>query len=120
HGWPRNYIPDTTVVRAALSIGAGANPFAGDPLPTQYPYFLPYLLTVIYGIFFVAGLVAGAFADLRAFEQYAFANPEVFFLIASWVVAAFGCVQVLLVALVTRRLLGDAAAVMAALFSATS
>ncbi len=120
HGWPRNYIPDTTAVRAALSIGAGANPFAGDALPTQYPYLLPYLLAALYGVFFVLGWIGGVFANLAAFERYAFAHPEVFFLIASGAVATSGCVVVLQVALVTRRLLGEAAACLAALFTATS
>jgi len=120
HGWPRNYLADTTVVRAALSIGAGANPFAGESLPTQYPYALPYLLVVIYGGFFALGWLAGAFASVHAFEAYAFANPEVFFLTASAVVAAFGCAEVWVVAAVARRLLGERAAVLAALFTATS
>lgn len=120
HGWPRNYVPDTTVVRAALSIGAGANPLAGDPLPTQYPYFLPYVLAVVYGAWFAGGWATGFFPDARAFEAWAFANPEAFFLVAGVVVASFGCWLVWLVAAVTRRLLGEPAALLAALFSATS
>lgn len=120
HGWPRNYVPDNTVVRAALSLGAGTEPWRGEALPTQYPYLLPYALYATYGVFYVGGHLAGAFPSVASFESFAFDRPEVFFLLARLLVAACGCLLVVFVFRIAESLAGRAAATAAALFCATS
>ncbi len=90
HGLPRNYVPDTTVVRAALSLGAGTNPFRGESLPTQYPYLVPYGLFAVYGAGYLAGRVTGSFSNVGDFEAYALSHPETFFLTARAVTALAG------------------------------
>ena len=120
HGLPHNYVADTTVVRAALSLGAGANPFAGESLPTQYPYLLPYLLFVIFGSLYAGGKVLGLWTGIAEFESYAHTHPETFFLTARLVVALFGCFLVLLVALIAHRFWGRRAALASGAFAASS
>ena len=120
HGMPRNYVPDNTVVRAALSLGRGTNPFLGEPLPTQYPYLLPYALAGVYGSEFLLGLVSDRFETVADFERFAFDRPEHFFLVARWVVAVSGTLMVLLVMLVARMVMDQLAAVCAGLLTATS
>ena len=120
HGLPRNYVPDTTVVRAALSLGAGANPFRGDELPTQYPYLVPYLLFAVYGAWYLAGRLTGDFSGIDDFEVFALARPEVFFYVARMATALAGTAMVLLVILAGRRLMPPRAAFAAGMFTATS
>ncbi len=120
HGLPRNYVPDTTVARAALSLGAGTKPFRGEPLPTQYPYLVPYGLFAIYGAWYAGGRVIGTFDGPRDFEAYALSHPEVFFLVARTATALAGTLMVLLVVLAGRRLTSPAGALAAGAFTATS
>jgi len=120
HGLPHNLVPDTTSVRAALSLGAGDNPFSGDLLPTQYPYFFPYVLFGVYGSMYLGGAAAGYFPDVSAFGEFAFRRPDVFFLIARSVVAGFGVAMVLLVFACGRRIADNATGLVAAAFTATS
>jgi len=120
HGLPHIYIPDTTSVRAAMSIGSGLIPFQGDLLPTQYPYVLPYVLFILYGVVFVLGYLVGIFENMNDFKIFSFNNYYLFFLIARIFIAFVSSSMVIVVAYAGRRTMDNSIGIASAFFTATS
>ena len=78
-GLPHLYHADEPiVVNHALAYGSGDF----NPHFFKIPPLVSYLLFLCYGIFFVIGKTAGLFANVFAFENFFYADPTVFYLIA--------------------------------------
>jgi hypothetical protein len=84
-GLPYLYHADEPiVVNHALAYGSGDL----NPHFFRIPPLVSYVLFVLYGIFFLAGKVAGLFASIREFETSFYADPTAFYLIARIVLGA--------------------------------
>lgn len=85
-GLPHLYHADEPiVVNHALVYGSGDL----NPHFFKIPPLISYLLFAVYGIFFLAGNLTGAFADVQAFEQLFYQDPSIFYLIARIFFGAF-------------------------------
>jgi hypothetical protein len=102
HGLPRNYVPDSSVPRAALSMARDHDfaPPAGRY--TQYPNLLPYLLLPVYAAEYAAGKAAGEWKDSKEFGAHMLEHPEDAQLPARILVALLGALTPLLVFMTAR------------------
>ena len=103
---------ESTLVHKALAIGAGDL----NPHFFNYPSFYLYLLTLVYGIYFVGGWLSGLFAGVKAFEHLYFTDPSVLYLIGRLCSAALGTGSVWLTFLLARRVGGMRAGLLSAFF----
>ena len=55
HGQPRNYVPDTHVVRAALGMARDKHPVPPVNRYSSYPNLVPYMLLPLYAAHFALG-----------------------------------------------------------------
>lgn len=76
HGLPRNYIPDSNVPRAALSMARDHDFVPPAGTYTNYPNLLPYLLLPVYAAEYAAGRSAGRWADSKEFGTRMLEHPE--------------------------------------------
>ena len=76
HGLPRNYIPDSSVPRAALSMARDHEFAPPSGRYTQYPNLLPYLLLPVYAAEYAAGKAAGKWQDSKSFGAHMLEQPE--------------------------------------------
>jgi len=90
HGMPRNYVPDTHMVRAALSMARDRDltPPAGKY--SIYPNFLPYLLLPCYAAEYAVGKATGAWGGTKEFGDHLLDHPEDAEIVARILVAIFG------------------------------
>jgi len=97
HGFPRNYVPDTHVVRAALSMARDRDlaPRAGEQ--SIYPYLMPYVLLPCYAGQYAIGKAAGAWKDAREYGEHLLDEPEDAAIVARILVALFGALTPLVV-----------------------
>ena len=73
-----NCRPDESLlVHKALAIASGDL----NPHFFNYPSFQFYLLALLFGLYFAAGWVFGAFADVQQFEVGFFTDPSAFYLL---------------------------------------
>ena len=103
---------ESTLVHRALAIGAG------DPNPHffNYPSLHFYLLTGLYGIYYIVGNFAGPVA----FETQFLTDPAPFYLLGRVIGALLGAASVWLLYGIGHRLGGRAAGAVSALFLACS
>lgn len=76
HGLPRNYIPDSNVPRAALSMARDHDLVPPAGTYTNYPNLLPYLLLPVYAAEYAAGRGSGRWADSKEFGTHMLEHPE--------------------------------------------
>ncbi|MFN0008851.1 MAG: ArnT family glycosyltransferase [Planctomycetota bacterium] len=97
HGLPRNYVPDTHMVRAALSMARDRDltPPAGKY--SIYPNLLPYLLLPCYAGEYALGKAAGAWNGTVEFGDHLLDHPEDAEIVARILVAVFGILTPLVV-----------------------
>jgi len=118
-GWglPNLYHADESLtVRQALAFGAGIlRPYSYVLSP-----FLPYIVTVLYGVYFLLGLATGRFHSASDLAISFFNNPTPFYLLARLASAAFGLAAILVAYALARRAYGHAAGIIAALSVALS
>jgi Dolichyl-phosphate-mannose-protein mannosyltransferase len=76
HGLPRNYIPDSSAPRAALSMARDHDFAPPSGRYTQYPNLLPYLLVPVYAAEYAAGKAGGAWKDSQEFGTRMLEHPE--------------------------------------------
>ncbi len=90
HGLPRNYVPDTHIVKNALGMAATKNlvPPAGEF--SAYPNLLPYCLLPMYVAWYAEGRVAGRWQGPGEFGVHVQLHPEGAHEIARWLVLLFG------------------------------
>ena len=94
HGLPRNYVPDTHIVRNALGMAKDKNPVPEVGLYSTYPYLLPYVLLPIYAGEYALGRVQGEWAGAEEFGNRLLEEPWRAQLPARWLVALFGVATV--------------------------
>ncbi len=76
HGFPRNYVPDSSVSRAALSMARDREFAPPSGRYTQYPNLLPYLLVPVYAAEYALGRSSGAWQDSKEFGAHMLEHPE--------------------------------------------
>ncbi len=104
HGLPRNYLPDTHAVRAALGMAKDHDlaPVVGKY--SSYPYLMPYMLLPIYGAQFALGKVRGEWHSAEEYGDRIADHPERVALPARALVAFFGALTALVVFFAARAL----------------
>jgi len=90
HGLPRDYVPDTHVVRNALGMAGSKNPVPRAGEYSSYPNLLPYMLLPLYAVYYVRGRVAGDWESVAEFGDALKTDASGAHLIARWLVALFG------------------------------
>ena len=97
HGFPRNYVPDTHMVRQALAMARDHDfaPRAGTY--SFYPNLLPYLLVPCYAAEYAVGRVDGSWNDAKGFGDRLLDHPEDAAIVARILVALFGALTPLVV-----------------------
>jgi len=97
HGMPRNYVPDSHMVRAALSMARDRDlaPRAGKY--SIYPNLVPYLLLPGYAGQYAIGKATGRWNDVGEFGDHLLEHPEDAELVARLLVALFGALTPLVV-----------------------
>lgn len=75
HGLPRNYVPDTHIVRAALGMAKDKDLIPPVGKYSTYPNVLPYLLLPVYAGEYVFGRVTGRFAGPGEFQAQVLEQP---------------------------------------------
>src|SRR5688572_18723522 len=82
HGLPRNYVPDTHVVRSALGMARDKDPVPPVGRYSSYPYLVPYLLLPLYAGHFAVGLAQGEWSGPAEYGDAVSAEPATVHLIA--------------------------------------
>lgn len=115
-GLPGLYHADENlIVRQALAFGAGIL----RPYSYVYSPFLPYLLTVLYGLYFLFGVATGRFHSPSDLAILYFNDPTPFYLLARLTSAVFGLATIVMVYVLATRMYGRISG-LAALFVALS
>lgn len=94
HGSPRNYIPDTHAVRAALGMARDVDFTPEVGKYSSYPYLMPYLLLPVYGAQYALGRARGEWAGGEEYGGVLADHPERASLPARGLVAVFGAATV--------------------------
>ncbi|TAJ21979.1 MAG: hypothetical protein EPO68_03970 [Planctomycetota bacterium] len=90
HGLPRNYVPDTHIVRGALGMAKDKTLVPPSNAYTTYPYLLPYALLPVYAGEYAAGRASGAWHGAEEFKLRLLEEPWIAQLPARLLVALFG------------------------------
>jgi len=118
HGLPHQYVPDeSTMIGGALRMGASRSL---QPSTFIYPALLMYLFAAEYAALLAAGLLTHAFSSVSQFQQFAFIDPSIFYLLPRLAVALMGTATVPVAYLLGRRLYGPWAGIGAAALIAAS
>ncbi len=102
HGMPRNYVPDTHAVRAALGMAKDKNLVPEVGRYSTYPNLLPYSLLPVYAAEYALGRANGAWSSSADFGQRVLEEPGVVHLPARVVVALMACLAPLFAFLALR------------------
>ena len=87
HGMPRNYLPDTHVVRSALGMAKDRNPVPEVGVYSTYPNLLPYALLPVYATQYAVGRARGQWGGAEEFKLEVALHPETVHLPARLLVA---------------------------------
>ncbi len=118
HGLPYQYVPDeSTMVGGALRMGASRSL---RPSTFIYPALLMYLFAIEYALLLVVGLLTRTFSSVAQFQQFAFTDPTLFYLLPRLAIALIGTATIPMAYLLGKRLYGRWAGVVAAALIATS
>ena len=90
HGLPRNYVPDTHAVRAALGMVRDKDPVPEVGQYSTYPNLLPYSLIPAYAAWYLGGRVMGEWDSPESYGDALLDHPGLPNLIARLVVVLFG------------------------------
>lgn len=120
HGMPRNYVPDTHIVRCALGMAKDKDLVPPVAKYSTYPYFLPYLLLPAYATQYALGKAGGAWSDSQTYGDHLLEHPEDAQRVARWLVALFGALTPWVVYRATRAAGLSRGAWIAAFLAATS
>jgi len=119
HGMPRNYVPDTHVVRSALGMAQEKSLAPPVGRYSTYPNLVPYLLLPAYGGYFALGSAEGRWEGVSGFKEHVLAKPAGVHLIARWLLVLMGALTPLLVLRAARAAGLGAGAWFAAALTAT-
>jgi hypothetical protein len=90
HGMPRNYVPDTNIVRAALGMARDKDLVPRPGKYSHYPNLLPYALLPAFAVQYEAGKLRGEWADAKTYGDHVLEHPEDAQIIGRWLVALLG------------------------------
>ena len=90
HGQPRNYVPDTHAVRAALGMARDRDPAPPVGRYSTYPNLMPYMLVGVFGGRFVCGTLDGSWSGAEEFGEVVMTEPAIVHLLARLLVALLG------------------------------
>ncbi len=76
HGMPRNYVPDTHVVKNALGMARDLDLVPEVGRYSTYPYLLSYGLLPIYAVEYGVGRALGAWSGKAEFAERLYSQPE--------------------------------------------
>jgi hypothetical protein len=108
-----NCRPDeSTLVHRALSIGGGEL----NPHFFNYPSFHFYLLTALYGAYYLAGSAVGLFAGKADFLRTFLGDPSAWYLLGRYFTASLGAVSLVPAFLIGRQLGGPRTGFVGAFF----
>lgn len=102
HGLPRNYVPDTHMVRSALGMAKEKDLVPPVNRYSTYPYFLPYLLLPCYAAQYAVGRATGEWKGSGEYGEHLLDHPEDAQLVGRWLVVLFGALTPLVVFRATR------------------
>jgi hypothetical protein len=115
-GLPHTFVrPDESrAVNMAVKFGQG------DLRPPFFiwPTLYPYLLSIVYGVYFVAGRAFGSYGSAHDFAVEFATDPTIFYLLPRVLSAVFGTLTVLVIFRIGERLGGRLTGLIAALFLA--
>jgi hypothetical protein len=97
HGMPRNYVPDTHMVRQALAMARDRDLVPQAGRYSFYPNLLPYLLLPCYAGEYAVGRAAGSWSGAPEFGERLLDHPEEAEIVARILVAIFGALTPLIV-----------------------
>ena len=97
HGLPRNYVPDTHIVRSALGMAQEKNPVPPVGRYSTYPNLLPYALLPLYATQYFSGRLTGQWYDAQSYGDYVLEHPESVHLLARWLMVLLGSLTPLVV-----------------------
>ena len=119
HGLPRNYVPDTHAVRAALGMAKDRDLAPPVGKYSSYPYLMPYLLLPVYGAQYAIGRIEERWHGAEEYGAYVADHPERVALPARALVACFGALTALVV-FFAARVAGLQLGALAAMFLAAT
>lgn len=90
HGGERIYVPDNSMVRAALGMARDRDLIPQVSASSPYPNLMPYLLLPLYGVQYVVGRASGAWTGVKEFGDHLLEHPAHAAWIARALVALFG------------------------------
>ena len=90
HGMPRNYVPDTHMVRSALGMAQDKTLVPEVDVYSSYPNLIPYMLLPVYGVQYGVGRATGKWSSADEFGRHVKQHPETVFLPARILVALIG------------------------------
>lgn len=112
HPWSR---PDESrIVNMAIKFGQGDL----EPPFFNYPTLYPYLMSIIYGVYFAVGRLFGLYNSVNDFAVEFATDPTNFYLLSRAVSAIFGTLTVLIVFRIGERLVNRRTAFIASVFLA--
>ncbi|MDP6520693.1 MAG: glycosyltransferase family 39 protein, partial [Planctomycetota bacterium] len=90
HGLPRNYIPDTHLVKNSLGMARDRDPVPEVGEYSTYPNLLPYILLPVYAAHYGLGLATERWSDAAEYGEVLLANPGEVHLLARLLLALMG------------------------------
>lgn len=97
HGMPRNYVPDTHIVRSALGMAQEKNPAPPVGKYSTYPNLLPYMLLPAFGTHYVVGRLTGDWGGVQEYKLRLSLDASPVHSIARWLILLFGAATPLVV-----------------------
>jgi hypothetical protein len=97
HGLPRNYVPDTNIVRAALGMARDKDLVPRPGKYSHYPNLLPYALIPLFAAQYEAGKLRGEWSDAKTYGDHVLEHPEDAQIVGRWLVALLGALTPLVV-----------------------
>jgi len=101
---PRNYVPDTHMVRSALGMAQDKNPVPPVGKYSTYPNLVPYALLPLYASHFALGLSSERWANTQSYGHHILEHPEEVHRIARWLMVALGSLTTLAIFFAARAM----------------
>lgn len=97
---------DTLVVKEALDLGQGffEKDFSFLKKGVEYPFVIPYILLLFYGIFYFIGTFVGLFQSAHDFISYLFFNINDLYWHSRILIGVFGSLTILFVYLIVKKI----------------
>lgn len=103
HGMPRNYVPDTHVVRNALGMARDKNLVPPAGTYSSYPYGISYMLLPLYATQYAVGRATGQWGGAQEFGNRLKEHPEEAHKTARYFVAFLGALLSVVVYRIARE-----------------